>query len=64
MNLAEVAAEAGYHLEQIACCFKNPKVTLLVRSPDLADGDFILTDDELEAAVAAIQRLADRSPVR
>ena len=48
------------HLAQIAEQFKNPKITLIVRAPDIADGDMILTDDDLNATIAAIQRMQAR----
>lgn len=40
------------HLEAIGNLFKNPRVTLLVRTPELPDGDFIMTQEE-DLATAA-----------
>lgn len=45
-------------LRRIARRFKNPKITLIVRNPDLADGDVVLTDDDPQKAIEAIQKLA------
>jgi hypothetical protein len=61
-TLREVQVEIGLHLEQISRLFKNPKITLVVRSPQLNDGDVILTDDNLESVVAAIRNLQGRMP--
>jgi len=44
-------------LKRIAKRFKNPKITLVVRNLDVADGDVVLTDDDTEAAIAAIRKL-------
>ena len=44
-------------LKKIARLFRNPKITLVIRNPDLADGDVVLTDDDPEAVIAAIRCL-------
>lgn len=63
-DLLELRAEAALHLDRIGELFKPPiRLTLLVRSPDLADGDFLLTDDDLDAAVKAIRRLQLRPEI-
>jgi hypothetical protein len=51
----------GGLLTEVALNFKGrPKITLLVRHPELeADGkdaDFVMTDDTLDQAIAALQR--------
>lgn len=53
-------------LEKIAKLFKNPKITLVVRAPDLADGDVVITDDELEPVIASLRktRILDRHIVK
>jgi hypothetical protein len=43
-------------LKRIAKRFKNPKITLVVRNPDVADGDLVLTDDDPALAIAAIRK--------
>lgn len=66
-SLARVSAIARDHLASIAALFApGAKATLLIRSPVAADGsrDFVLTDDELPEAIAALlKRLPDRDPV-
>lgn len=37
----------------------SAKLTLLVRQPDLEDGDLLITDDNPKLIIAAIERLAD-----
>lgn len=45
-------------LERIAKRFKpGAKLTLVVRHPSLSDADVVLTDDDTEAAIAAIRKL-------
>jgi hypothetical protein len=55
--------ELSDHLDRIIRMFKNPKVTLIVRAPDLPDGDVVIGNDDLDAAIVAIQRLKDREPL-
>lgn len=55
----------GGLLTEVAMYFKGrPKITLLVRHPDLEavgkDADFIMTDDDLEHAITALQRRCAR----
>jgi hypothetical protein len=52
-----VRDEVSRHLERIAGYFTSPKITLIVRAPQLEDGDLILTDDNLDEAIAAILKL-------
>ena len=49
-------------LDSVCDKFKNPKVTLIVRAPDLPDGDVVIGNDDLDAAIAAINRLKARTP--
>ena len=51
-------------LDRIAKRFKAPKVTLIVRNPALADGDVVLSDDDLEAAIEALRRLQRERAVK
>lgn len=55
-----VTASIENHLAGIASHFKRPLISLLVRAPDLKDGDLFLTIDEPQAAIAAIQRVVSR----
>lgn len=48
------------HLDQIGKMFKNPKITILVRNPDLKDGDLILTEDSMDEAIKALEKARDR----
>ena len=49
-------------LDSVARKFKNPKMTLVVRAPDLPDGDVVIGNDDLDAAIGAINRLKNRNP--
>jgi hypothetical protein len=60
--VAELQEMLSRHLDEIQTYFKNPKVTLVVRNPDLNDGDVVIGDDDLELVVGAITRLKDRVP--
>ncbi|MEJ7933466.1 hypothetical protein WG907_04240 [Sphingobium sp. AN558] len=72
MELAEARLErtrdiVGGLLTEVAMLFKGrPKITLLVRHPDLEavgkDADFVMTDDTLQAAIEALQRRAQVQP--
>lgn len=55
----QLHADLSDDLRRIARRFKAPRITLVVRNPALADGDVVLTDDDLELAVAAIRKLQD-----
>lgn len=54
--------EVAGHLSAIAKLFKNPKLTLIIRNQDLPDGDVLMSDDDADLAIAAINRLKDRTP--
>ena len=56
----DVSEDISYHLTAIAKHFKNPKITLVVRAPDLTDGDLVMSIDDLGEAIKAIERLAAR----
>ena len=49
-------------LDSVCRKFKHPKVTLVVRAPDLEDGDVVIGNDDLDAAIAAIERMKNRKP--
>ncbi len=57
--LRELQEQIAYHLEEIARLFKSPKITIVVRNDELADGDVVLSDDDLDKAIAAIHRLQE-----
>ncbi len=61
MTLIELQTELSEHMAKIAEYFKHPRITLVVRSPELPDGDVVLTDDDLDAAIAAITRLKEHA---
>ena len=58
--LQQLHLNLDYYLQRIAGHFKNPKITLVIRNPDLADGDVVLSDDDPEAAIVAIRRLQEK----
>lgn len=58
--------DISYHLERIGKLFKREqgvKITLVVRMPKLDDGGVLLTDDDLELAIAEMKRLATKEIV-
>ncbi len=66
-DLHQVRDSIGGLLTQIAMHFKgNPKITLLVRHPELEaegkDADFVMTDDTLDQAIEALLRRAVAVP--
>ncbi len=56
-RLEELRERMGNKLAEIAEWFVNPKITIVVRAPHLNDGDVVLTDDDVELAIAAIRKL-------
>jgi hypothetical protein len=66
MNKVELLhAEVSDHLEKICKLFtQRPKITIVIRTPWLADegkeGDVLLTDDDLDVAIAAINKLRNK----
>jgi hypothetical protein len=56
-----VHAEVANHCGDIADLFKpGAKVTILIRNPSQADGDMVVTDDEIDLAMQALQRLKEK----
>lgn len=56
-ELDQVHQAASLYLNKIAEFFKpGVRVTLLVRSPDNDEADFVLSSDDLELAVEALKR--------
>ena len=57
MTLTEVQETVGQHMDSILECFKpGCKITVLVRTPDHPDRDFMLTSDDPKEAIAMIER--------
>lgn len=54
-----VERQLKLHLLAIERMFKNPKVTLIVRNelPDGANGDILLTNDNVDKVIECIQQL-------
>lgn len=59
-----ISDEIADHLDAIKAFFKAPKLTLIVRAPELADGDLVMTDDRIADAVAALERMRPKEPSR
>jgi len=58
MTVAEVRDEISIHLEEITRLFKpGVKLTIICRHTAVADADVVMTDDDLDEAVGALQRL-------
>jgi hypothetical protein len=58
-KLRVLQEDISTHLEAISRLFKaNPKITLVVRNPEMpGDADLVLSDDDLEQAIASIRNL-------
>lgn len=57
MTLEEVQDEVAAHMDDIAQCFKpGVKVTVLVRTPNYPDRDFLMTNDEPDRIIEAVVR--------
>lgn len=64
-KLRELNSELVAILNYVARRFDRPdevRVTLVIRTPWLNDGGVFISDDEADAVVAEIRRLATRSP--
>jgi len=62
-KIREVLFALQDDLDSVCRKFKNPKVTLVVRSTELIDGDVIIGNDDLDLAIKAINNLKDRKPM-
>jgi hypothetical protein len=50
-------------LDKVAMCFTTPvKVTLVVRSLTLPDGDVVLSDDEPQKIIDTVVKMYERPP--
>lgn len=57
MSLQEVIEQCSDHMTRISRMFKpGAEVTLIVRSPDHPDRDFMLTNDEPDELRALLER--------
>jgi len=57
-KLAQLHEAIAEQLEIVRLLFKGEaKITIIVRNPDVEDGDVILSDDDFESAIAAIRHL-------
>ena len=63
-DLVDLKDRIAHHADEIAKMFKDPRVTIVVRAPSLPDGDVVVTDDDLDAAIKAIERLKFRPAIR
>lgn len=56
-RLEEIQNTVAGHMDDIKSMFKaEAKITVLVRLPENPEADFLMTDDDLGEAVAALQR--------
>ena len=66
--LLQLHSQVEQHLLEICKLFtQRPRITIVIRTPWLEaegkEGDIILTDDNFELAIAAINRLRNRKPI-
>jgi hypothetical protein len=63
-KLVNLHADISAHLEAISELFtQRPKITIIIRTPWLKDGGVLLSDDNMDDAIAEIRRLEKRTPV-
>ena len=60
-NIMRLHEDLQTDLDRIYARFKNPKITLIIRSPDISDGDVVISNDDLESAIGAVRRLQAKS---
>ncbi len=61
MTVGAAHAEVSEHCAQVAKLFKlGARVTILIRNPSLADGDMVVSDDDLDLVIAAVARLKEK----
>jgi hypothetical protein len=57
-KLVRTHAEVADHCAEVAKLFKpGARVTILIRNPHLDDGDMVVSDDALDSAIRALERL-------
>lgn len=65
MDLKSLHAEVANHCGEISDLFKRgAKVTVLVRNPDLEDGDMLVTDDQIDLVIAALGKLKEKEEMK
>jgi hypothetical protein len=67
-RLLDLQDRISAHLDEIALLFtQRPKMTLVIRTPWLEaegkDGGVLIGDDDLDRAIAEINRLRKREPI-
>lgn len=63
MTLTEVQIECDSTLQRLESLFvPGCRLTLLMRSPGVDDGDLLFTKDDIDDVIKAIARLKDREP--
>jgi hypothetical protein len=60
-NIMRLYEDLQTDLDRISARFKNPKVTLIVRNPDIPEGDVVFGNDELDSAIESVRRLQAKS---
>lgn len=59
-DIQAIQKELQQHVERISSLFINAKVTLIIRMPDIEDSNLLLSDDEVEKVVDAMQNLQNK----
>lgn len=60
-RLRQLHIDLNESMHDISTLFKpGVKLTLVARTPDLPDADVVVSDDSLDAAIAAIRRSQER----
>ena len=60
-NIMRLHQDLQTDLDRISARFKNAKVTLIVRNPDIPNGDVVIGNDELDSAIESVRRLQAKS---
>jgi len=61
--LERVGTEVSDYMDKIKRRFKpGARITVLVRRPGYPEQDFVMTDDEIEGAIACLLRRRDAGP--
>jgi hypothetical protein len=65
-KMAMLHAEISGKLNEISDLFDlkdTPKITLVIRMPELKDGGVLMGNDDFDAAITEIQRLRAKQPI-
>lgn len=63
-KLSRLRSRIADHLQAIDGLFTTPtKITIVIRTPELADGGVLVSDDDYDLAIGEIQRLREKNPV-